>query len=1016
MSTEALAAADLAAARATIREQQEVIDRLSREKSEPIAIVGLGLRFPGDNDTPAGLAEFLDAGGIGTTPFPADRWDVAAFAGDVEEKGKIHSSGGGFLTGMTEFDAPFFTISPKEARCLDPQQRMVLQTTWAALEHANIDPTRLRHGTGGVYFGASSMDYALELGALATEDVDGYLAAGILHAGVSGRMSYFLGLRGPSITLDTACSASLVALHLSVQGLRGGECEIALCGGVNAIHHPLSTALLSDMRALAADGRCKTFDESADGYARSEGCGVLVLKRLSDAQRDGDTVLALVRGSAVRQDGESAGLTAPNGTAQVALMRAALANAALAPVDISYVEAHGTGTPLGDPIEVAALDEVFRDSHTADDPLLVASLKTNIGHMEAAAGVGGVIKTVLQLRDATVYPHLNVDTPSGRIPWDTYPVRVPAKSEPWTAPVRRALVNSFGFTGTIASVVLEQAPLDSRPIVPAAPADGGGVFTVSAKSAPAMAEQLRGYQRLLADQPRLNVADLCHTANVGRAHFRHRVAGVVRDHDDLAALLTRAAETESTPTAARKVAFLCTGQGAQYAGMGAGAYRRYPVFAAALDECDRLLTPLVGRSVKDLVIDPAAADLDETRFTQPALFALEYATARLWLSWGVRPTVLIGHSVGEVVAATIAGLFTLADAAKLVAARGRLMGSVRAPGGMISVPMAAEDLADVVAAYPDVTVAAINAPGRTVLSGGADALTEIVAALAAREIEAKRLTVSHAFHSPLMAEVVDEFRAAIADIEFRQPEVTLVSTVTGKVARWRELADVDYWVRQIVAPVDFLGAMRAAHKRGKHVFIEVGPGSTLTSLAKQCVTAADHSWLTSLRRSDVDAESLPAAVAKAYTAGLAVSWPDFHAGAAHRKVDLPTYPFERKTYWLSTPGDAAAERAPAAAAPKAEPERLDPAVLADPERRRPAIENLIQRMLATAMDFTHPGEIGLDAEFGELGMDSLVATELRAALNGVLPVQCPASAVFDNPTIRKLAHFLDDQFDAERTR
>ncbi|WP_436498533.1 type I polyketide synthase [Actinokineospora sp. HUAS TT18] len=1006
MSTET---AELAAARATIREQDELIGRLLRAKHEPIAIVGLGLRFPGDNDTPAALAEFLDIGGVGTGPFPADRWDVSAFAADAAEKGRINSAGGGFLTGIDEFDGPFFTISPKEARCLDPQQRLVMETTWAALEHANIDPTRLRHGTGGVYFGASSMDYALELGALADEDLDGYLAAGILHAGVSGRMSYFLGLRGPSITLDTACSASLVALHLAVQGLRGGECEIALCGGVNAIHHPLSTALLSDMQALAADGRCKTFDESADGYARSEGCGVLVLKRLSDAERDGDTVLALIRGSAVRQDGESAGLTAPNGTAQVALMRAALASAALTPADISYVEAHGTGTPLGDPIEMAALDEVFRDSHTADDPLLVASLKTNIGHMEAAAGVGGVVKTVLQLQRATVYPHLNVDTPSGRIPWDTYPVRVPDKSEPWQAPVRRAMVNSFGFTGTIASVVLEQAPAPNRPTVSA---ETGGVFTVSAKSAPALADQLRGYQRLLADSPDLAVADLCYTANVGRAHFRHRVAGLVRDRDDLAALLARSLETESTATAARKVAFLFTGQGAQYAGMGAGAYRRYPAFAEALDECDRLLTPLVGRSVKDLVLDPAAPDLDETRYTQPALFAVEYATARLWLSWGIRPTVLIGHSIGEVVAATVAGLFSLADAARLVAARGRLMGSVRAPGGMISVPAALDDVADLVDAYPDVAVAAVNAPGQTVLSGGDASLTEITAALADRDIAAKRLTVSHAFHSPLMAEVVDEFRAAIADIEFRQPEVTLVSTVTGQVARWRELADVDYWVRQIVAPVDFLGAARAAQKRGKHVFIEVGPGSTLTSLAKRCVTAADHTWLTSLRRSDVDAESLPAALAKAYTAGLAVSWPDFHAGAVHRKVDLPTYPFERKKYWLAT--ETQAERTPAASAPKAEPVRLDPEALADPARRRPAVEDLIQRVLAAAMDFAHPGEVGIDADFGELGMDSLVATELRNALTAALPVPCPASAVFDHPSVRRLAGFLEDQFVSER--
>ncbi|GAA3031051.1 type I polyketide synthase [Actinokineospora globicatena] len=985
-----------------VRRQQALIERLRRERHEPIAIVGMGLRFPGDNDTPAALADFLDVGGVGTGPFPTDRWNASAFGVDGTEKGKIHSAGGGFLTGIDEFDATFFAISPKEARCLDPQQRLVLETAWTALEHANIDPTRLRHGTGGVYFGVSSLDYALELSSVADEDMDGYLAAGVLHASVSGRLSYTLGLRGPSITLDTACSASLVALHLAVQALRGGECEIALAGGVNAIHHPLSTALLSDMQALAADGRCKTFDESADGYARSEGCGVLVLKRLSDAERDGDKILALVRGSAVRQDGESAGLTAPNGTAQVALIRAALANATLTPADISYVEAHGTGTPLGDPIELAALAEVFSD-HTRENPLRVASVKTNLGHMETAAGVGGVIKTVLQLQRATIYPHLNLDRPSGRIPWDSYPIEIPAKSGPWEAPVRRAVVNSFGFAGTIASVVLEQAPVHE----PEQRDPGtGGVFTLSAKSATALADQITRYRALLDQRP--DLADLCYTTNVGRAHFRHRVSGVVRDHADLAALLDRAATTESVAVTNRKVGFLFTGQGAQYPGMAAAPYRDHPAFAAALDECDAALTPLVGRSIKDLVLDETATGLDETRFTQPALFAVEYAMARLWLSWGVRPTILVGHSVGEVVAAAIAGLFDLADAAKLVAARGRLMGAVSTPGGMVSVPLPADELAELIAGYPDLAVAAINAPGQSVLSGGEAALTAVTAALVERGVDAKRLTVSHAFHSPLMTEVVDEFRAAIADITFQRPELTLVSTVTGQVAKWRDLAQVDYWVRQIGAPVDYLAAMRAVHKRGKHVFIEVGPGSTLTSLGKRCVEPKDHAWLTTLRRTDPTA--VTAALAKAYTAGLTPAWAQVHAGTRRALVDLPTYPFERKSHWLPTGTRHPVEQAPAAARAAKVEAPFDPTPLADPDTRQPAIEGLIRRVLASAMDFTHPDEISPDAEFTDLGIDSLVAAELRAALTAALPVPCPAAAVFDHPTARGLARFLADQF------
>ncbi|WP_411105004.1 SDR family oxidoreductase [Streptomyces sp. cmx-4-9] len=870
---------------------------------EPIAIVGIGLRFPGGSNSFDEFDAFLRDGRSGIGPLPRDRWNVDEFTPENPgDRGKIHTTGGGFLDRIDGFDASFFNISPKEAQYMDPQQRMLLETAWQALEHANIDPTPLRRGNGSVYIGASSIDYALELDSLPYEELDGSLASGITMFPLAGRLSYFLGWRGPSMSIDTACSSSLVALHLAVQALRGGETDLALCGGVNALHHPRIPVMFSNAQMLAPDGQCKTFDESADGYARAEGCGVVVLKRLSDAVRDGDRVLALVRGTAVGQDGDSAGLTVPNGPAQEKTIRTALAAARLEPADIQYVEAHGTGTPLGDPIEFGAIGDVFADSHTKDRPVLVASAKTNLGHMEPASGIVGVIKAVAQIRSGTIYPHLNLTRPSGRIPWDLYPVRIPTACEPWQAEVRRAVVNSFGFAGTIGAVVLEQPPATPAADAPRTPAGATALFTLSGKTAAALRAQAENHRSFLADRPDTDLASLAYTGNVARTHHPYRVAGPVTDRASVERLLDRAtADGHEGPAGIRKTAFMFSGQGSQYAGMGAALYARFPVFREHVDACDELFAAHLGRSVRELLLGTAERpeDIDRTEFTQPALFTLEYALAGLWMSWGVKPNALIGHSIGEVVAAAVAGLFDLPDAVRLVAARARLMQAVTTAGGMSAVAAPAERVEPLLAGHPDLALAAVNAPDQCVISGATAPLAEVGEQLRAQNVRVDPLAVSHAFHSPLMAEVYEAFADAIGAITFREPKISLISNVTGRLARYKEIADPGYWVRHIGEPVRFLAGIRTLAQRGRHALIEIGPSSALTALARRCVDADDHLWLTSLRRKDPAGDATLRALSEYYAAGLTVSWTGFHADAeAPARIDLPTYAFQRKRYWL----------------------------------------------------------------------------------------------------------------------
>ncbi|MEU3610476.1 beta-ketoacyl synthase N-terminal-like domain-containing protein, partial [Streptomyces sp. NPDC035033] len=932
------------AAQETLRQQHRMLGQFLLEKHEPIAVVGIGMRLPGGNDSMADLDAFLREGRSGIRPLPRDRWTA-----EVDES-LITAAAGGFLESVDEFDAQFFNIPPRQAPYVDPAQRLLLETSWEALENAGIDPAALRHGDGGVYVGASPLDFALELEQLADEQLDGSLATGLGGYSMSGRLSYFLGWRGPSLTTDTACASSLTALHLAVEGLRRRECSLALCAAVNALHNPRSFVILSHGQFLAPDGHCKTFDESADGYARAEGCGALVLKRLSDALVDGDTVLALVRGTAIGQDGESAGLSAPNGTAQEAVMRAALANARLEPGDIQYVEAHGTGTPLGDPIEVGSINGVFGDSHSPGAPLTIGSLKANIGHMEPAAGLGAVIKVIAQMRAGVFYPHRWRDL-SGRIPWDSYPLTVPDETRPWEAPVRRATVNGFGVAGAIAVAVLEEPPAavpaglteddatgradrtarptahapgqdapptrpeaarTPRPETPQPPVPAGHVFTLSAKTRPALRLQAERHLRFLADHPGTALADLCRTRATGRSHFRHRHAAAVADTDQLTARLRAWAEpqgpgdeggetTGGTADTFRKVAFLFTGSGAQYVGMGRSLYSSSPVFRRHVDACDALFTAHLGRSVAAVMFGetPDAAEvLARTPYTHAALFTLEYALAQLWLSWGVKPSVLIGHSVGEIVAATVAGLFTLADGTAFLSARATLIESVSRPGGMAAVSAPAQEVAPLLAAWPDLAVAADNAPRQCVVSGAADSLDAAVAALRDQGRDVTPLRVAAPFHSPLMAEISERLGKVLASVEFHEPRLPIVSNLTGRIAPYAELATADYWIRHVNETVAFAEGVRAIDARGRHVFLEVGPSGALTSLARQCVDPARHRWLSCLSPKDEAGTRLTAALAGAYEAGLNIAWSQVYADRPGRRIELPPYAFDRRSYRL----------------------------------------------------------------------------------------------------------------------
>jgi acyl transferase domain-containing protein/SAM-dependent methyltransferase len=908
---------ELSPIKRALLEVRELRARLTKAEGalrEPVAIVGMALRFPGGANDAASFEALLWSGRDAITSIPPERWLLdRLYSSDPDEPGKMTSRHGAFIDRVEHFDAEFFGISPREAASMDPQQRIMLEVAWEALEDAARSGTALAGSRTGVYIGVANNDYGRALYAR-PETIDPYFSTGNAFSVVAGRLSYFLGLQGPSIAVDTACSSSLVALHLAVQGLRARECDMALVGGVNLILTPEMNINFSKARMMAADGRCKTFDAAADGYVRGEGCAVLVARRLADALADGDRILAVVRGTALNQDGRSSGLTAPNGPSQEAVIRAALESAQVAPHAIGYVEAHGTGTPLGDPIEVGALTAALCEGRASNRPLLLGSVKTNLGHLEAAAGLAGVIKVILAMRRKEIPPHLHFRSGNPHIDW-AVPIKVPTTTTPWAAVEGRRLagVSSFGFSGTNAHVVLEEPPASRETPQGAAVERSAHILALSARDAESLAEVARRYADRLSGAE--SVADLCYSANLGGGHFAHRLGVSGATKEALQGALRRHLAGEQTEAVSvghlegaryPRVAFLFTGQGAQYAGMGHELYATSPVFRDVLDRCATLLAPHLDRPLLDLVFAATGdATINETRYAQPATFAIQIALATLWRSWGVEPVAVMGHSLGEYAAACIAGMISLEDGLRLVAARGRLSHELAPPGAMASVAAdSATVLAAIASAGADVAIAAYNGPENIVISGSPEQVERAASHLESSGVRVRVLRVPFAAHSRQVEPVLPAFRSVLESIRFRAPDIAIISNLTGAPSGFAEAGRPDYWLAHMREPVRFEQSIRALAAQGVTHFIEIGPHPVLLGMGAECVEGGE--WLPSLHRERGGWGDVLSSLQRLYIAGATVDWRGFDAPYARRRVPLPAYPFRRRRYWMDLSRPAAA--------------------------------------------------------------------------------------------------------------
>jgi len=905
-----------------LRRMKARLEEIEAKNTEPIAIIGMGCRLPGGVTDLESFWRLLSEGIDAISEVPPDRWDIDSFYNaEPNALGKMYTRSAGFIDKIDQFDPVFFGISPREAVNMDPQHRLLLEVSWEALEHAGQAPDKLFGTSTGVFVGVSNSDYLqLAVRTYKDEQIDAYLGTGNGPSLMSGRLSYLLGLEGPSITVDTACSTSLVAIHLACQSLRNNECSIALAGAANAIITPTTSLIFCRAQALSPSGRCKTFDADADGYGRAEGCGMVVLKRLANAIEDRDTIHAVIRGTAINQDGKSNGLTAPNQSAQEKVISAALLNGKIKPSEVSYIEAHGTGTPLGDPIEVHALASVLGEGRHAENPLVIGSVKTNVGHLESAAGVAGLIKVVLALQHREIPAHLHLKQLNPHISVEDLQLLIPTQSISWPEGQKKRIagVSSFGFSGTNAHMILEEAPeIKTKQVDVERPFH---LLAVSAKSEIALQELAERYQRHFGAHPEESLEDICFTASVGRSHFEHRLAVIGQSPKQIQERLRAFVIGErsgiffngfTNTSNERRVAFLFTGQGSQTVGMGRELYDSQPVFRKILDKCDELLRPYLDIPLLSILYPETGQEspLNETAYTQPALFALEYALFNLWRSWGVEPSMVMGHSVGEYVAACVAGIFSLEDGLKLIAQRGRLIQSLPKDGEMAAVFAAENRVADAVFAYKNmVSIAAVNGPENTVISGTRECVGEVLKELEAKGITAQRLRVSHAFHSHLMDPMLDAFEQAASEIAYFTPSIGLMSNVTGRLVKGDEVSNADYWRKHVRAPVQFYRSIQAMQRRGVDTFVEIGPHPVLLGMGAQCLPRDKGVWLPSLRRGRNDWEQMLESLGELYVRGTQVNWKRFDKDYNRRKVNLPTYPFQRERYWIAPSGSKSRRR------------------------------------------------------------------------------------------------------------
>jgi acyl transferase domain-containing protein/thioesterase domain-containing protein len=1021
---------------------------LKQSQGEAIAVIGMDCRFPGGATNPEAYWHLLEQGIDATTTIPAERWDIEQYySPDPEQPGTMYTKSGGFIREVDKFDPAFFSITPLEAAKMDPQQRLLLEVSYGALENAGLPIEPLKGSQTGVFLGICFDDY-LKLNLRSGEGncFDPYTSLGNTKSVAAGRLSYVFGFQGPNLALDTSCSSSLLAIHLACQSLRLGESQMALAGGVNLILSPEAFIAFSKMKALSAQGSCKTFDADADGYVRGEGCGIVVLKRLSDALADGNRIHAVIRGSAMNHDGRSNGLTAPNGLAQTAVIRAALENAQVEPSQIQYVEAHGTATTLGDPIEVLALGKVFSQSKSKDDPLLIGSVKTNFGHLEGAAGVASLMKVILSLQHKKVPPHLHLSTPNPYIPWDALPFHVPTETTPWHSRHQSALagVSSFGMSGTNVHIVLEEAPSSEC----SEPSCSPQVLLLSAKTSSALRQTIHNLTDYLQQHSTVALADVAHTLQMGRQAFKHRCMVVAKDVEDAITKLQNANLakncTSLKSTKPPAVVFMFPGQGTQTLNMGLALYQSEPIFQAQVDQCAALLQPILGVDLREIlypqvVSEEALAQLQNTALLQPILFVFEYALAKLWMAWGIIPRGMIGHSLGEYVAACLSGVFSLEEALRLIAVRGQLMEQTPA-GAMLAIALPVSELDPLLKEWKatqslTLDLAAINGPSQCVVSGDCQAVEIFQENLLGQGITCRRLSSNRAFHSSMMEPILERFQAQFHAISLKSPQIPFISNVTGTWIAPEQATNATYWVEHLRCPVRFSDGIQTLCAQPSQAFLEVGPGQVLGKLIKLQIGETNTLVLASFPHlkpnprgskptlKDAELQGLLTGLGQLWLAGVQIHWTEFHLNKRYQLLSLPTYPFERQPYWIEVSPKSAAQTSKEFSAQTSLYQHLITPIAklhghaALPlklinhwkthAKRHHILKTTLKQTLVEILEESLGVEsIGVHDNFFDLGIDSLLAIELSTRLSKKFKVKLNQGQLIETPTIEMLASVI----------